>query len=352
MIRSEGLPDIWRMNLGKEGEYEEKCLKEGLIRIGFDVHEDLSGKDREAIREIVDKIPGLSDRQRAMRAGMLHMFCNQMKEKDLVAVVLKTVQPGDPHLAIGRVISAYDYREDEELASAPHAREVEWITDPETPLKPNWEQYISYLRGQRTINRIKNEGTRERIRKFVKKGGEVDQGESDVDTESGEQIDDQLLPEEIAREQIASLIHERFPDKRMEELVASVLRAAGYATAPAVDGADQGVDVIAGGGPLGFGEPRICVQVKHQSKRTDAAAVQQLVGAVKQFGAKQGLFVSWGGYTSEAERESRKCFFRIRLWDANDLIDAVCEHYANLPDEIRAAIPLRQVWTVAPEPID
>ena len=39
----------------------------------------------------------------------------------------------------------------------------------------------------------------------------------------------------------------------------------------------------------------------------------------------------------------------MRLWNANDVIDAVCRNYDKLPEAIRAEIPLKQVWTLVRE---
>jgi restriction system protein len=42
-----------------------------------------------------------------------------------------------------------------------------------------------------------------------------------------------------------------------------------------------------------------------------------------------------------------KDFFKIRLWDQGDLINAVLENYERLDDEIRAELPLKRIWMVA-----
>jgi restriction system protein len=39
-------------------------------------------------------------------------------------------------------------------------------------------------------------------------------------------------------------------------------------------------------------------------------------------------------------------FFRVRLWDRDDVIDGVLEHYDRLDQGIKAEIPLRQLWMV------
>ena len=48
-------------------------------------------------------------------------------------------------------------------------------------------------------------------------------------------------------------------------------------------------------------------------------------------------------------REEAKQFFRIRLWDSNDVIRELFENYENLSPAIRAEIPLKQIWMLSEE---
>jgi restriction system protein len=96
-------------------------------------------------------------------------------------------------------------------------------------------------------------------------------------------------------------------------------------------GADGGVDLLAGRGAHGFDPPRICVQVKSGKSPEDVKTVRELQGALKNFGAEHGLIVSWSGYTAAVYAEARRAFFQIRLWDADDVIDALLKSYEELP---------------------
>ena len=58
-------------------------------------------------------------------------------------------------------------------------------------------------------------------------------------------------------------------------LVACILRASGYVALQTSRGRDGGVDIVAGRGDLGFGEPRLCVQVKARSGRVDQLEAQR-----------------------------------------------------------------------------
>ncbi len=331
------------MILGTKGGYESEALEGGLIFAGFEIDIDLKDKSEEQIKQFVaEKHAGRTPGQRGSYAGQLTALSARMKIGDLIVVVSKR-RIG--HMAIGRVTGKYEF--DPAREAGPHTRRVDWI-HPAVALSPFWSPYLSYLHARKTLDPVRDRETVAQVLRFIEADGELeDTSPSSLDDEEGYSYEAPV--HDIARLQVASLIDRRFPGKEMERLVAGVLEAEGYTIAPPVNAADQGVDVLAGHGLLGFDPPLMCVQVKHEQGSTGAPIVQQLRGAVEDFGAQQGLFVSWGGFTRDAEREARKNFFRLRLWTASDLIDAVCRNYAKLSAELRAEIPLQQVWAVVPE---
>jgi restriction system protein len=62
--------------------------------------------------------------------------------------------------------------------------------------------------------------------------------------------------------------------------------------------------------------------------------------------AEQRLLVSWGGFKSSVLNELPRQFFRVRLWDQDDLIRELLAHYDKLDDEIKAELPLKRIWTM------
>ena len=54
-----------------------------------------------------------------------------------------------------------------------------------------------------------------------------------------------------------------------------------------------------------------------------------------------------GAVKSWVDREEASQFFKVRLWDQNELIEQLLTHYDKLDDEIRADLPLKRIWTVA-----
>ncbi len=133
----------------------------------------------------------------------------------------------------------------------------------------------------------------------------------------------------------------------MARLVNAILEAQGYTTHVSPEGPDKGIDILAAPGPMGFGEPRICVQVKSGDTPLDTPTLNQLIGSMQNVQAQQGLFVSWGGFKGSVDKEKANQFFRVRLWDRDDLIEELLNNYEKLDDSIRAELPLKRIWTVA-----
>lgn len=70
---------------------------------------------------------------------------------------------------------------------------------------------------------------------------------------------------------------------------------------------------------------------------------------MSKIGAKQGLLVSWGGFTNKAIQEVRDVFFSIRLWDQGKIIEEILRHYERFDDELKAELPLKRIWTLVIE---
>ena len=75
----------------------------------------------------------------------------------------------------------------------------------------------------------------------------------------------------------------------MAVIVEAILRAKGYTTYRSPEGPDKGVDILAAPEPLGFGKPRLCVQVKTGDTPIDRPTLDQLGGSMTNFNAEQGF---------------------------------------------------------------
>ena len=154
--------------------------------------------------------------------------------------------------------------------------------------------------------------------------------------------------EETAWNEIRNYLAE-MPPYEFQDLVAALLRAMGYHVDwVAPPGPDQGVDVIAYTDPLGAAGPRIKVQVKRRAG--DKVRADDLRGFLALVGEHDvGIFVSLGGFTSEAEREARaQEKRRIMLIDVDRLVQLWIENSSAISDLDRQLLPLQPVYFLAP----
>ena len=134
-----------------------------------------------------------------------------------------------------------------------------------------------------------------------------------------------------------------------QDLAAALLRGMEYHTPfVAPIGKDGGVDIIAYRDPLGTGLPRIKVQVKHKPNTpTTVQEVRQLMGLLQKDG-DVGIFVSSGGFTSEAKTAARSSHIHVEMIDLDRFIALWQEFYAKLTDEDKSLLPLKPIFFYAP----
>jgi restriction system protein len=66
-----------------------------------------------------------------------------------------------------------------------------------------------------------------------------------------------------------------------------------------------------------------------------------------------GVFVTLGGFTSDAESEARNSETRrLTLIDQSDLFDLWVKHYETIPGEDRLLLPLKPVYFLSAEDAD
>ena len=162
--------------------------------------------------------------------------------------------------------------------------------------------------------------------------------------ESEDALDAETDIEDVANQQITALIRSEFAGHALAALVAEILQVHGYTTKTSPPGADGGIDILAAGGKLGLGEDRICVQVKSGDGAANHDVELRLIGAVSNSGANTGLLVSIGGVNLQAQRELDSNFFKLRLWQMNQLLEAIFDTYDKLSDETKKKLPLKRVW--------
>jgi restriction system protein len=331
---------LWMVRAGKLGEREDFALQNNVAAIGWEELSDLAIlKDRREISELLHKTyPDENPNRLRNWEGQLWAILHEMKNGDLVALPLKHRSA----IAFGEICGDYKYLPENPFGTK-HTRPVMgWKEFP----RNQFDSDLLYSFGaQSTVCRIHRNQAEERIRAFLDGkpfklspttlGIEKDQSEFDV--------------EQFARDQIVNHINTKLKGHGLAYLVGAVLTAQGYETRISPEGPDGGVDIIAGCGQLGFESPRLVVQVKAYDAPVDVSVLRELSGVMDTFGADHGLIVSWGGFKSSVEREASRQFFKIRLWDADDLVRMVQENYDKLPEDMQAELPLKRIWALVTE---
>ena len=149
--------------------------------------------------------------------------------------------------------------------------------------------------------------------------------------------------EEKSRKQISSYLSRMNPYE-FQQLVADLLTAMKYHIVwIAPPGKDRGVDIIAHNDPLGTTSPRIKVQVKHREDQTRVEALRAFMSTLGN--EDVGIYVSSGGYSSDAREEARtQERRRITLLDLEGFLDLWVEHYPNLSQDAKQRLPLKPIY--------
>jgi len=333
---------FWVVRAGRHGENEDYALQEGLVSIGWEGIGDISRiHDREALQGLVDKTyPDENNSTTRVWTGEIWALKERIQKGDWVALPLKSRAA----IAVGRVTGPYRF-----VADAPndakHQRPVKWIRT-DLP-RSEVEQDLLYSLGSTlAVFRVRRNNAEERLSALVEGRTSELSTLPKIDADGPDQDAASLDLEQFAADQIVSYIGWKFKSHELARLVAGLLIAEGYRVLVSPPGADGGVDIIAGTGPMGFDRSRLAVQVKSSESPADVSVVRELQGVMPRFGADQGLVVSWGGFKDSVLREARQLYFTIRLWDAGDLVNAIQRNYQHLPTDLQSELPLKQLWTL------
>ncbi len=343
---------LWLNRSGRHCEYESRFLDDNRIYLTWDhLSRDLSNiADRKQLMALLEEIyPKAKHGKRIQNSGQIWAFAKRMEPGDWVCVPSKRKT-----IHIAEITGEYTFAADAEDPYY-HYRDVKWL---ETDIpRTNFDQDIlNSLGAFTTVCQIKRHDAEARIRAMqmndwksvgIKLKPPTDD-EGTTDEETGADFD----LEQTARDQIARLIYSKYSGHGLEILVEAILNAQGFTTHHSDKGADGGVDILAAPGTLGFGQPRICVQVKSQDSALERPVMDQLVGTMQHVGADQGLLVCWGGFKKTVMAELPRLFFKVRMWDQNDLIEQFLANYDKLSEDLRADIPLKRIWAVASQEDD
>lgn len=336
---------LWLVRSGAGGEREALALTHDLVAAAWTELPDLTDcATRPALEAVLrQSAPGQKIRALANRGGQAWSFRMAMAPGDLVVMPLKS----SAAIALGRIAGDYRYRTD--LPHGPlHTRPVTWVA--RVPRRAFDSDILLSFGAFMAVCKVERNGAEERVQALLEA-----RGASGAVQGAGIPLPGPFWPrpeladiEERSHLMIRERIAQKFKGHNLATLVAALLEAQGYRARVSPPGADGGVDIMAGSGPLGFDAPRIVVQVKSQDSKLDVRTLRELAGVMGRFQADHGLLVGWGGFNQPVRAEAAADYFRVRLWDAGDVVAAMKEHYHLLPHAVRAEVPLKQVWTLVP----
>lgn len=348
----------WVIRAGSYGEREQWALDNGVSGGGWrEIDHEIACATRADLDALMRAVYGdLSARAIANYSGQVWRLTHEMKPGDILVMPLKH----ERRIALGRVTEPYHYLADEPDADRRHVVGVDWQL-PDLPRDSVKQDLLYTLGAFLSIFKPTRNNAQARLESLL--DGGTDPGASPTSLTasastsappSSEALEEAVEAEseipdlaEFAADQIAARIGEDFTGHAFTHLIAAVLAVEGFHVEEAPPGRDGGIDILAGRGPLGLESPRLLVQVK--SGQIGSEVVAQLNGLVSTHNADHGLLVTWTGLSSAAKESVRHQRFSVKVWEKQDVIDAVLRHYALLPADVRAKLPLKQVWVLDEE---
>jgi restriction system protein len=325
----------WGLHDGS-GKAQSLFLSKSRVAIGWPAAGDLSsvGKDREALKALLKKThPAAKPGAIPVYAGEIYRFINEMAVGDVVIYRSRT----ESIIHLGRVTGPYVY----DLAADPdypNARAVKWFR--QIPITSVKQGALFELGAFLSFFQIKTYA--DLWAELAESSGSAPAARED-ETVASVSAATQQSTRDFIRKQIAL----ELKGHPFAHFVAELLRTMGYRTRVSSEGSDGGVDIVAHRDELGLEPPIIKVQVKSSEGNIGGPDISQLIGNVG--AAEYGLFVTLGGYSSQAKN---KAAGRIRLVDGEEVVDLVLAHYEEMDSRYKASIPLKQMYVPAPVDVE
>lgn len=351
---------LWMVRSDKDGRHESRILEEGLTSLAWwEIDKaplPMAPDNLDAYREYYrEAFPNAGKNTVSNYASQLRAFAVRIKKGDWVAMPSKMSST----IHFGKVIGDYEFASKADALH--HRRKVDWFGKdiPRDRFDPDiLHSFGAFI----TVARIQRNDAEERIKAMEKNGWAAPSRPGSASTAApvpelaAQDLDEETLGGEalnlaaMAEDEISKHVIRKYQGAGLEGLVQAVLEAEGYHVRGGVGGSDGGVDLLAAPGDLGFGDPKIAVEVKSGDSPVGQDVMRRLQGVMGTLNCDYGILVSWSGFKSSLlGREANADFFRVRLWDRNELLKRVFRNYDKLPADIRADLPLQQIWILRPE---
>lgn len=336
-------PKTWMVRAGRGGVYFENFRDRSIVAIGWAALGDLSRLDsREAfVAAVRETYPTKRQGALAVEGGQLYRFVKEFSEGDRVV----TYDSRARVYLRGEIKGPYTYCPGEDNEGLRNRRNVSW--GDEVPRDLLSEAAKNSLGSMTTIFAVAPNVSAEL---WGEAGSQPDVSETETSYGEASGLAITVQTEDDVLEAATNVIQDRIAElswQELQELVAGVLRAIGYATSVSPPGADRGKDIIASPDGLGLQDPRIVVEVKHRREtRMGAQEIRSFVGG--RHPHDRGLYVSTGGFSKDAHYEAERANIPLTLMDLKSLVEAILEHYPKFDEQTKQLLPLTRVyWPVS-----
>ncbi len=324
------MTNMWMVRAGKNAFLIDEFKENNIVAIGWGLG-NLKDKSKEEIEELVyEKYPNKTKNQNTIIVAQEYKFLKDIKKGDYVL----SYNPGTRNYLLGKITSNYYFSDiisktldDDDYSDV---RNVKWLDDiPRDKLNISTKNTLGAIS---TLFNINNEAKKDILNIFEGKESGDDSGEDSI-------LVDEI--EEKSKEFIKDIVNS-LDGYEMQDLVAALLRAMGYKTIVSTPGPDRGRDIIASPDGLGLENPVIVVEVKHRSQTMSASNIRSFKGALKK--TNKGIYVSTGGFTSEAKYEAERSEIPIILMDLDRLVKFIMQYYDNFDADGRSLLPLKKIY--------
>ena len=323
------MKNMWMVRAGEDAFLIKDFKEKSYVSIGWSKLSDLSNvADKDKIKELLEKKYDYDKKsQLYAAAGEISRFVFEFKEGHYVL----SYNPTNRVYLVGLIQSDYEYNE--KLSEYPHVRKVKWLGEVSRDrLSTSTRNTLGAISAVFQINDI---AAREIIGILEGKKEEPEIPE-EVDEEENLKEDMVSRANELIEDHIIKLDWED-----MQRLVAGVLRAMGYKTSIAEGGPDRGKDIEASPDGLMLTEPRILVEVKHRSGQVGSKEIRNFHSVLR---GRKGLYVSTGGFSTEAKYEAERATEQLTLIDADRLVELITQNYDNFDVDTKLLIPLSKIY--------
>lgn len=324
---------MWMVRAGEGGRLIHDFKEKNIIALGFnEIGEVLKANTLEEIKDLYRKAyPSKNELAVGINSSQIYNFLNNFKEGDYVI----SYDPKERTYYIGQTIGDYEYNEKLIEKGYNKIRKVNWI---KTISRDDLSISTKNALGPRqAIFKIKDENKEEIL--SILKGEKITPEKLSESEETLKTIMKNTLERahEFIKDKIMDLDWEE-----MQELIAGILRAMGYKTIITGKGSDRGKDIVASIDGLGLEGPKIKVEVKHRNKSIGAPDIRNFIGGLRK--GQKGLYISTGGFSTEASYEAERSIYPLTLIDADMIVDLITQSYDNFDIETRSLIPLKKIY--------